>query len=122
LFLIWAKNYQELVGLQSSHEISMSNSDFYFRVLNFSIFAGLLIYLIATPLKEFFKGRSSNIESRLGEIEAKLEQSKREESIAKERLKMAEVKAEEIIADGEAEAKVLARQIEEKRYAIGKLS
>ncbi len=100
----------------------MSNSDFYFRVLNFSIFAGLLIYLIATPLKEFFKGRSSNIESRLGEIEAKLEQSKREESIAKERLKMAEVKAEEIIADGEAEAKVLARQIEEKRYAIGKLS
>ncbi len=59
----------------------MSNSDFYFRVLNFSIFAGLLIYLIATPLKEFFKGRSSNIESRLGEIEAKLEHlRKRRES------------------------------------------
>ncbi len=54
----------------------------------------------------------------MGEIEAKLEQSKREESIAKERLKMAEVKAEEIIADGEAEAKVLARQIEEKSMQL----
>ena len=97
-----------------THEVSMANSDFFFRVLNFTIFAGLLYYLLATPIKNFFQNRSANIANQLKEIEAKLEESKKEEAEAKERLQRAEKRAKEIIADGEAEAKVLVKQIEEK--------
>jgi F-type H+-transporting ATPase subunit b len=101
-----------------AHEVSMTNSDFFFRVLNFTIFAGLLYYLLATPLKEFFSNRSATIANQLKEIEAKLEESKKEELEAKERLQKAKEKAKEIIADGKAEAEVLVKQIEEKNKQL----
>jgi F-type H+-transporting ATPase subunit b len=105
-------------GHGGSHEVSMTNSDFFHRVLNFTIFAGLLYYLLATPMRDFFKGRSEAIQNQLNEIEAKLEASKKEELDAKERLKKAEIKAKEIVADSEAEAKVLVKQIEEKNRQL----
>jgi F-type H+-transporting ATPase subunit b len=102
----------------SSHEVSMTNSDFFFRVLNFTIFAGLLCYLLATPIKEFFKNRSEKISTQLKEIESKLEESKREEALAKERFENAKDKAKEIIDDAKAEAEVLVKQIEEKNRQL----
>ena len=60
--------------------------DFWQRVLNFSIFAGLIYYLVANPIKEFFKGRSGDISNQIKEIEAKLQESKNEENLAKEYL------------------------------------
>ncbi len=36
-------------------------TDFWPRVVNFTIFAALLYYLIANPIKSFFKGRSEGI-------------------------------------------------------------
>jgi len=102
----------------SSHEVSMTNSDFFFRVLNFTIFAGLLCYLLATPIREFFKNRRDGISNQLKEIESKLEESKREELLAKERFQEAQNRAKEIIADAKAEAEVLVKQIEEKNRQL----
>jgi len=48
-------------------------SDFFPRIVNFTIFLGLLIYLVATPIKDFFKGRTAGIADKLNEIEAKLQ-------------------------------------------------
>jgi len=86
-------------------------SDFWPRVVNFTIFAALLYYLVANPIKEFFKGRSAGIASQLNEIEEKLQAAKNEKKEAQARLEASEKKAEEILADAKAEAVILAEKI-----------
>jgi len=86
-------------------------SDFWPRVVNFTIFASLLYYLVANPIKDFFKGRSSGIATQLNEIEEKLQAAKDEKKEAQVRLDASEKKAEEILADAKAEAVILAEKI-----------
>jgi len=86
-------------------------SDFWPRVFNFTIFAALLYYLIANPIKDFFKGRSADIAKQLNEIEEKLQAAKDEKKEAQTRLDASEKKAEEILVDAKAEAVILAEKI-----------
>ena len=86
-------------------------TDFWPRVVNFTIFAALLYYLLANPIKNFFKGRSEGIAAQLNEIENKLQAAKDEKKEAQNRLDESEKKAEEIIADAKAEAVILAEKI-----------
>jgi len=86
-------------------------SDFVPRLVNFTIFAALLYYLLANPIKDFFKGRTEGISAQLNEIEEKLKAAKNEEEAAKKNLKDSEKKAAEIIVDAKAEAKLLAEKI-----------
>lgn len=46
------------------------------RVINFAIFASILYYLLAKPLKEYFTGRTTEIADRLSSIQDKLKESK----------------------------------------------
>ncbi len=96
------------------HDVTMSNSDFFYRVLNFSIFIGTLLYLYANPIKAFFKERSEGIAKQLKEIEDKLQSSKDEAKKAQEALAYSESKAKEIIEDSKKEAIMLAQNIEKK--------
>ncbi|CAA6816561.1 MAG: ATP synthase subunit b [uncultured Sulfurovum sp.] len=96
------------------HEITMFNSDFFYRVLNFSVFIGILYYLIANPIKDYFVGRTEGIANQLEEIETKLQASKNERLVAEENLLKAESKGKEIIADAANEAKLLSANITEK--------
>ena len=96
------------------HDVTMANSDFFYRVLNFSVFAGIIYYLAANPIKEFFVGRSEGIANQLEEIEEKLQASKNERLVAEENVKKAEKKATETVSDALNEAKVLADSIAEK--------
>lgn len=96
------------------HDITMFNSDFFYRVFNFAIFAGLLYYLAANPIKAFFTGRTEGIANQLKEIEEKLEASKQERLAAEENVAKAEEKAQEIISDAQNEAKMLSANIVEK--------
>jgi len=96
------------------HDVTMSNSDFFYRVLNFSIFVGLLYYLAANPIKAFFKGRQDDIANQLKEIEEKLQASKKEAQEAEAKLHENESKAKEIINDSMLEAKILAEKIAKK--------
>jgi F-type H+-transporting ATPase subunit b len=88
-------------------------SDFWPRVVNFTIFAALLWYLLASPIKEFFVGRSQGIASQLKEIEEKLQAAKEEKKEAQARLDESIKKAEQIIEDAKKEAVILAQKIAE---------
>ncbi len=106
-----------LAGHGEDH-VTMLDSDFLYRVLNFSIFAGLLYYLVANPIKAFFIGRSEGIANQLEEIEAKLQASKNARLEAEENLVKAEEKAKELVADAVNEAKILAANIAEKNATL----
>ena len=101
-------------GDAGHHDVTISNSDFWYRVINFSIFAGLLYYLAAGPIGDFFKGRRADIASQLKEIEDKLQASKDEAKEAEERVVNSETKAKELIADSGNEAKILVENIAKK--------
>ena len=86
-------------------------TDFWPRVFNFVIFASLLYYLLANPIKNFFKGRTEGISAQLNEIEKKLQAAKDEKKDAQNRLDESAKRAEEIISDAKAEAVILAEKI-----------
>ena len=86
-------------------------TDFWPRVVNFTIFAALLYYLLANPIKNFFKGRSEGIAAQLNEIEKKLQAAKDVKKEAQNRLDESEKRAEEILSDAKAEATLLAEKI-----------
>jgi F-type H+-transporting ATPase subunit b len=86
-------------------------TDFWPRVVNFLIFAGLLYYLIAEPIKNFFKSRSEGIAARLREIEERLRAAKEEKQEAQTRYEESLKKAEEIVEDAKKEAKILAEKV-----------
>lgn len=86
-------------------------SDFLPRVVNFVIFAALLYYLLANPIKDFFKGRSADIEKQLNEIEEQLQAAKDEKKDAQARLDSSKKKSEEIISDAKKEAVLMAEKI-----------
>jgi len=100
------------------HEVTMWGSDFKFRVLNFTLFAGLLYYLLANPIKDFFAGRTEGIANQLKEIEEKLQASKNQRLEAEENLKLAEQRAGEIVEDAGKEAKILAGNIVDKNDTL----
>lgn len=85
--------------------------DFLPRLVNFTIFAGLLYYILAVPVKTFFKERSASIAKQLNEIEIKLQSAKDEKKEAQTRLTSSEAKAKEIVVDARAEAILLAEKI-----------
>jgi F-type H+-transporting ATPase subunit b len=87
--------------------------DFWQRVFNFTIFAGLLYYLLANPIRNFFRGRREGIATQLEEIETKLQTAKREKKEAQKRLEEAEKRAKRIVEDAKKEATLLTEKISE---------
>ncbi len=86
-------------------------TDFFPRVVNFIIFAALLYYLLANPIKNFFKERKEGIAKQLNEIEEKLQAAKLAKKEAQLQLEESEKRAGQIIADAQKEAKLLAEKI-----------
>ena len=86
-------------------------SDFWPRVINFTIFASILYYLLANPIKEYFTGRSEGIANQLKEIEAKLQAAQDEQKAAQVRLEESTQKASEIVEDAKKEAEILVEKI-----------
>lgn len=93
--------------------ITGRETDFWPRVVNFVIFASLLYYLLANPVKNFFKSRKEGIAAQLKEIEEKLQAAKNEKLDAQTRLEESEAKAAQIIEDAKKEAIVLTKAISE---------
>jgi len=86
-------------------------TDFFPRAFNFIIFAALLYYLLANPVKNFFRERKEGISSQLKEIEEKLQAAKDEKKEAQARLNDSEQKATQILDDAKKEAVLLAQKI-----------
>ena len=97
----------------SGHYESLTGraTDYIPRVFNFLIFAGLLYYILANPIKSFFTGRQKDISDQLKEIEAKLQASKEEKKAAEARIEESKKKFEEIIETAGKEAELLAAKI-----------
>ncbi len=51
-------------------------TDIFERTINFLIFAGILYYLLAEPVKGFFTGRTAEIAADLEKVQEKLRESK----------------------------------------------
>lgn len=82
------------------------------RTLNFLIFAGILWYLLAKPVKQFFVGRTEEIASRLNSVQDKLRESKEKKEAAEAAVEEAKRFADELHATTEREKEVLRKQIE----------
>jgi len=98
-------HYETLTGRET---------DFFPRIFNFAIFAGILYYLLANPIKNFFVGRKEGIANQLKEIEAKLQASKDEKKEAEARVEESKIKAEDIIKTANKEAEMLSSKIAEQ--------
>ncbi len=88
-------------------------TDFFPRLFNFLIFAGLLYYLLAEPVKNFFKERKEGIAAQLKEIEEKLQAAKDAKKEAEKHLQESEQRAKEIVEDAKKEADVLVKNIQD---------
>jgi len=91
------------------------HTDFIPRIFNFLVFFGLIYYLVASPIKDFFKGRKEGIAAQLNEIESKLQEAKDLQKTAEQAVSESEVKAKEIIEDSQKEAALLLQRMEESR-------
>jgi len=92
-------------------------NDFWPRVVNFTIFASILYYLLANPIKDFFTNRKADIAGQLKEIEAKLKAAKDAEKDAQSRLDESQNKANIILEDAKKEAKFLADKMAENNVS-----
>ena len=99
------------VLLAAGHEGGEGETDFIPRVINFAIFASILYYLIAKPLKEYFTGRTNEIAGRLTSIQDKLKESKDEKELALQGVKDADENAVDIIDTAKKEADILSDKI-----------
>jgi len=81
------------------------------RTFNFVVFAGIIYYLVAEPLKNYLKNRTESIEGEFKRIEHKLKESEDAKEEAKSKVIEAKKKAEEIIADADKEAKLISNKM-----------
>jgi len=97
--------------------VSLSDTDFIPRVINFVIFVGILWYLLADKVKTFYSDRSKGIADSFAEVEAKLKESKQQREALKEEVKLANKKAEEIVNTAKKEADLLKNRVLETAKA-----
>ena len=73
-------------------------TDIVARTVNFLIFAGIVYYLIAEPVKAFFTGRTQGIASELEKVQDRLKESKLAKEAANAKIDDAKILAEEIMS------------------------
>jgi len=96
---------------EHSATVSISDTDFIPRVINFVIFVGILWYLLADKIKTFYLERSKGIADSFAEVEERLKESKAQKEKLKEEVKLTNKKAEEIINSARKEAELLRNRI-----------
>ena len=84
-----------------------SGTDIIQRTVNFLIFAGLIWYLIAEPVKNYFAARSQGIADELQKVQDKLNETISLKTEAQARITDAEKFAEELVVTSKKENKIL---------------
>ncbi len=92
-------------------------TDFVPRVVNFLIFAAILWYFVAEPIKNFFAGRSTQIATRLEEVQQRLKETKEAKEQAIAEFEAAQKMAQEIIEAAKKESQLLAKKLDEQLHA-----
>ncbi len=99
------------MSLFASEHAADGGTDIVQRTVNFVIFAGILWYLLAEPVKNYFGGRSQGIADELQKVQDRLRESKQAKEAAEAKVLEANKLAEEIIATASKEGKVLNEKI-----------
>jgi F-type H+-transporting ATPase subunit b len=77
------------------------------RTVNFALFAGLIWYLVAEPVKNYFASRSQGIADELKRVQEKLNESVTLKKEALAKITEAEKFAEDLVVSSKKENKVL---------------
>ncbi len=81
----------------SSTQSAEHSTDIVPRTINFIIFAAIIYYLAAKPIKDFFVGRSTSIADKLNLIQEKLKTTHKHREEAKQLVQKAKLKAKNIL-------------------------
>lgn len=81
------------------------------RAVNFVLFAAILYYFLATPLKEFYNNRIQKISSKINEIQEKLIASKNHKLAMMKKLDLAKQDSINAIAFAKKEAEIITDKI-----------
>ena len=79
-------------------EMAEVETDIVQRTVNFLIFAGIVYYLIAEPVKAFFTGRTQTISTELEKVQDRLKESKAAKEAASAKIDEAKKLAEDIMS------------------------
>jgi len=87
------------------------STDIVQRTINFLIFAGILFYVLAEPVKSYFAGRSSGIAEELDKVQERLRESKRLKESALQKVEDAERFAADLTETARKENKIISDKI-----------
>jgi F-type H+-transporting ATPase subunit b len=87
------------------------STDIVQRTINFLIFAGILFYILAEPVKNYFSGRSNGIAEELEKVQERLSESKRLKELAEQKIDEALRFASELAESSKKENKILSDKI-----------
>jgi F-type H+-transporting ATPase subunit b len=87
------------------------STDIVQRTVNFLIFAGILVYVLAEPVKNYFAGRSAGIASELERVQERLRESKRLKEAAEHKIEEAMRFASDLSEASKKENKMLSDKI-----------
>lgn len=95
-----------------SADVSISQSDFVERVINFVIFFSILWYLAADKIKEIFVQRRGKISCSFDEIQEKEKKIKKQKQEAESLVADARNRANEIVSNAKKEAFLIAQNLD----------
>jgi F-type H+-transporting ATPase subunit b len=95
----------------ASEVVKDGSTDIVQRTVNFLLFAGLVWYLIAEPVKNYFQARSQGIADELKKVQDKLNESVELKESAVAKVAEAEKFAKELMEVTESEVKILSEKI-----------
>jgi F-type H+-transporting ATPase subunit b len=87
------------------------STDIVQRTINFLIFAGILFYILAEPVKSYFSGRSTGIADELEKVQERVRESKRLKESAEQKVEEATRFASELVETSKKENKILSDKI-----------
>jgi len=88
-------------------DAGQGNTDIVQRTVNFLLFAGLVWYLVAEPVKNFFASRSQAIADEMKKVQDRLKETADLKKEALARVSEAEKFAEELVLSSKKENKIL---------------
>ncbi len=111
--IVWTL-FLSSAALFASEAAASGGTDIVPRTVNFLIFAAILYYLAAEPIKRFFKERSQTIQTQLEEVERKLKVAKEEKEQAQRELENAKKMANDIVETAKKELEILTKEIKKQ--------
>ncbi|MCK4390566.1 MAG: ATP synthase F0 subunit B [Desulfobacterales bacterium] len=118
--LVWASSDAE--GEHGEHAAKGKGKDLALRIMNFTVLAGVLIYLLRKPVAKGLESRRQGIKDQLDDLEGQKQEAGRRLAEYKERLSLLDQEVEKIVAEYIREGETAkAKIIEEAKVAVEKL-